>query len=70
MHLRRQLRHGLVVLAASLWLSGCGGLDAYRGETYQGDDATWGDTLRPEPKETPRFFFNDKSRQIEESLGL
>jgi hypothetical protein len=49
---------------------GCGALDRYRGDGYDGDEATWGAEMRPEAETKGSFFFNEKSRQIEESLGL
>ncbi len=70
MLIRMPTRWTPLVLAACLFTSGCSSLDAPRGEKYEGEEATWGAALRPESENQGSLFFNDKSHQIEESLGL
>ena len=62
---------GCLTLSCLLAPGGCEGLDRFRGAGFSGEDATWGETLRPQDQQAgERFFFNEKSQQIERSLGL
>jgi hypothetical protein len=69
MPLKRIIRGIVYAVIASVCL-GCGVFDRHRGDAYEGDQATWAAGLRPKGEKKDSFFFNEKSRQIEESLGL
>jgi hypothetical protein len=65
------LRIGCVfAVGITVALSGCARLAPNHGESYEGDDATWGERFRHPEDEHEEFFFNQKSRQIEKSLGM
>ena len=69
MPLKRIIPGIVYALIASVCL-GCGGFDRHRGEAYEGNEARWADGVRPKGEKKDSFFFNEKSREIEESLGL
>ena len=60
----------IALLVGSFSLSGCGWLDQYRGEGFRGEDATWGEAYRGEKSKGERYFFDERSNQIERSLGV
>jgi hypothetical protein len=60
----------LLAIAAVLFLAGCQTLAPDRGQAYHGAQATFGKSLRPPAAKHEKFFFNEKSQQIEESLGM
>jgi hypothetical protein len=66
----RRSSQWVAIVILILACAGCGALDRYRGEGFDGDEATWGAEMRPEAEKKGSFFFNEKSRQIEESLGM
>ena len=60
----------LVLLLVLLPLSGCAWL---KGEGYADADATWGTKYRTAPtrkRTSEPYFLDEKSQQIERSLGL
>lgn len=70
----RPLGHGwtllLGLLLLMLPLSGCAW---FRGDGYTDADATWGTKYRAAPtskRTTEPYFLDEKSQQIERSLGL
>jgi hypothetical protein len=67
---RRRFIWCLAILVVPGLCAGCSTLKPDAGQAYEGEDATWGKSLRPRAKQREKFFFNEKSRQIEESLGL
>jgi hypothetical protein len=60
----------LMVIMADLVLAGCQSLLPDRGPAYSDEQAAFGKSLRPPAAKHENFFFNEKSRQIERSLGL
>ena len=60
----------MLAVVAGLFLAGCQQLAPDRGQAYQGAQATFGKSLRPPAAQHEKFFFNEKSQQIEESLGM
>ena len=59
------------ILAASLFWAGCARLTPDRGEPQPEASPTVDSPFRPESHEhRERFFFNEKSHEIEKSLGL
>ncbi|MHB0957528.1 MAG: hypothetical protein ACYC0X_25905 [Pirellulaceae bacterium] len=69
--MRRASSWGLLLIAvAGLFLAGCQKLVPDRGQAFHGEHATFGKSFRPPAKKHEKFFFNEKSQQIEESLGM
>jgi hypothetical protein len=60
---------GLTVVVV-LFAAGCQKLAPDRGPSFSGEQATFGKSLRPPAEKHEKFFFNAKSQQIEESLGM
>ncbi len=57
-------------VVVGLSLTGCQAAKLNRGQAYRDDEAAWGKSLRPPAASPEKFFFNKKSQQIEESLGM
>lgn len=67
--LRSSVRIGLLLIVA-MSLVGCAAL---KGDGFPEADATWGTKYRTPPaskRKTEPYFFDEKSQQIERSLGL
>ncbi|NLX55438.1 MAG: hypothetical protein GXY58_10025 [Planctomycetaceae bacterium] len=67
---RRRFVRYLALLAAPSFLAGCHLLKPEEDRGYQDPDATWGKAYRPPSKKKEKFFFDERARQIEESLGM
>ncbi len=65
-HLRRLVLLGVSVLA----IAGCQTTDPKREIPERNIDVTDGKPFRPAAKKHENFFFNPKSREIEQSLGM
>jgi hypothetical protein len=60
----------LVLVVVACLCIGCGSLGRNHGEALEEDEATWAARLHPRSERKESFFFNEKSRQIEDSLGF
>jgi hypothetical protein len=71
-HMRIFLTLAVLALgvATGVATSGCSRITPERREARPSPEATWGRTLRPPATPGQKYFFNERSRQIEESLGL
>ncbi len=64
-----------IVLTVGLLTTGCADLHTNRQQLSETEapakaESVWGNALRAPGKKKDSLFFNEKSREIEESLGL